>query len=31
VEAGIAAELVLVDRDELASKPFVKNVENLRN
>lgn len=29
--AGIAAELVLSDRDELASKPFEKNVENLKD
>jgi C_GCAxxG_C_C family probable redox protein len=29
--AGIAAELILSDRDELASKPFGKNVENLKD
>ncbi|MCX5857368.1 MAG: C-GCAxxG-C-C family protein [Deltaproteobacteria bacterium] len=29
--AGIAAELVLSDKDELASQPFEKNVENLKD
>lgn len=28
--AGLAAEMALSDRDELASKPFGKNVENLK-
>jgi C_GCAxxG_C_C family probable redox protein len=28
--AGIAAELILSDKDELASRPFGANVENLR-
>lgn len=28
--AGIAAELILSDKDELASKPFGANVENLK-
>jgi hypothetical protein len=27
--AGIAAELIMADRDEAASKPFGPNVENL--
>jgi C_GCAxxG_C_C family probable redox protein len=29
--AGIAAELILSDRDEMASKPFGSNVENLKD
>ncbi len=29
--AGIAAELILSERDEVASKPFGKNVENLKD
>ena len=28
--AGLAAELALTDRDEMASKPFGENVENLK-
>lgn len=29
--AGIAAELVLSDKEEIASQPFAKNVENLKD
>ncbi|MFC1834740.1 C-GCAxxG-C-C family protein [Thermodesulfobacteriota bacterium] len=29
--AGIAAELILSERDDLASRPFGKNVENLKD
>ena len=29
--AGIAAELIFSDKDEIASRPFAKNVENLKD